>query len=92
MVLCRMMTIIGSSLLCWEIAIKVAIEFKACNEVQKRHLNGLKAFKEEHPGCRLIVVSMDVNPRLLQEVEILPAAVFLQRLWRDEIISPDEII
>lgn len=71
---------------------KVAIEFKSCSEVQKRHLNGLKAFKEEHPDCRLIVVSMDVQPRLLQDVEILPATVFLQRLWHDEIISPDEIM
>lgn len=69
---------------------KVAIEFKSCNEVQKRHLNGLKAFKEEHPECRLIVVSMDARPRLLQEVEILPATDFLQRLWRDEIITPDD--
>ena len=71
---------------------KVAIEFKSCSEVQKRHLNGLKSFKEEHPECRLIVVSMDAYPRLLQDVEVLPATIFLQRLWRDEIISPDEVV
>lgn len=66
----------------------VAIEFKSCTEVQKRHLNGLKAFREEHPHCRTIVVSMDERPRMLLETEILPAKVFLQMLWNDEIVNP----
>lgn len=66
----------------------VAIEFKSCKEVQRRHLNGLKAFKEEHPDCRCIVVSMDERPRLLQDVEIFPANDFLRMLWNDEIVDP----
>ena len=66
----------------------VAIEFKSCTEVQKRHLSGLKAFKEEHPDCRTIVVSMDERPRLLYETEILPAKDFLRMLWNDEIVNP----
>lgn len=65
----------------------VAIEFKSCTEVQRRHLGGLKAFKEEHPDCRLIVVSMDAAPRLLNEIEILPATDFLKKLWNGEIIG-----
>lgn len=65
----------------------VAIEFKSCTEVQKRHLSGLKAFKEEHPDCRTIVVSMDERPRLLLGTEILPAKDFLRMLWNDEIID-----
>lgn len=69
----------------------VAIEFKSCAEVQPRHLNGLKAFKEEHPGCRCIVVSMDERPRLLQSFEVLPADDFLHMLWNDEIIDPQQI-
>lgn len=66
----------------------VAIEFKSCAEVQSRHLNGLKAFKEEHSDCRCIVVSMDERPRLLQGFEIFPANDFLRMLWNDEIVNP----
>lgn len=64
---------------------EVAIEFKSCKEVQTRHLSGLKAFKEEHPQARLIIVSLDQAPRLLNDVEVLPATDFLQKLWKKEI-------
>lgn len=47
---------------------KVAIEIKSSEEVKTRHKNGLKAFKEEQPDCRLILVSLeesaDILPRL----------------------------
>ena len=66
---------------------EVAIEFKSCKEVQSKHLKGLKAFKEEHPNARLIIVSLDVAPRLFNGVEVLPANIFLQKLWGKEIIS-----
>lgn len=65
---------------------KVAIEIKSCSEVQSRHLRGLKAFQEEHPEARLIVVSLDVNPRLMNGVEIWPATQFLQKLWSGKIV------
>ena len=65
----------------------VAIEFKSCAEVQSRHLGGLKAFKEEHPDCRCIVVSMDERPRVLHGFEILPAKDFLRILWEDGIVD-----
>lgn len=65
----------------------VAIEFKSCAEVQPRHLGGLKAFKEEHPDCRCIVVSMDERPRVLHGFEILPAKDFLRILWEDGIVD-----
>lgn len=64
---------------------EVAIEFKSCKEVQTRHLTGLKAFKEEHPQARLIIVSLDQVPRVLNGVEVLPATDFLQKLWKKEI-------
>lgn len=37
----------------------VTIEIKSNNEVSSRHLKGLKAFKEDFPTARAIVVSMD---------------------------------
>lgn len=64
---------------------EVAIEIKSTSEVQSRHLRGLKAFKEEHPQCRLMSVSLDPVPRLFNDVEIWPAKVFLEKLWKGEI-------
>lgn len=63
---------------------KVAIEIKSSTQVQPRQLSGLKAFKEEHPDARLVMVSLDAQPRLLNGVEIYPANVFLQKLWLHE--------
>ena len=64
---------------------QVAIEFKSSQEVQSKHLRGLKAFKEEHPAARLIIVSLDVQPRILHDVEVMPATHFLQQLWQGKI-------
>lgn len=63
----------------------VAIEFKSCQEVQSRHLRGLKAFGEEHPSARRIIVSLDVAPRMFNDVEVMPATYFLQELWNHKI-------
>lgn len=67
----------------------VGIEFKSCQEVQSRHLRGLKAFGEEHPDARLIIVSMDVAPRIMNNVEIMPANHFLKQLWDGKIFESD---
>jgi predicted AAA+ superfamily ATPase len=65
---------------------RVAIEFKSREEVQSRHTKGLKAFLEEYPQCRAIIVSMDKNRRLLNGIEIIPAVEFLADLWNGKII------
>lgn len=64
---------------------EVAVEFKSCDEVQSKHLRGLKAFKEEHSSARLIIVSLDVFPRLFHDVEVMPVTTFLQELWQGKI-------
>ena len=66
----------------------VAIEIKSCQEVQSRHLRGLKAFGEEHPNARLIIVSLDFAPRTLNNIEVMPATHFLQELWNHKIYQP----
>lgn len=66
---------------------QVAIEFKSSQEVQSKHLRGLKAFKEEHPGARLIIVSLDVQPRSFHGVEVMPATHFLLQLWLGNIFN-----
>ena len=65
---------------------RIAIEFKSCDEVKSRHTKGLKAFQEEYPQVRLIVVSMDKYKRIMGDVEIFPATEFLKELWNGTII------
>lgn len=65
---------------------RVAIEFKSVKEVQSKHLKGLKAFKEEHPDARLIIVSLDAEPRIFNGVEVMPACHFLKKMWNGDII------
>ena len=65
---------------------RVAIEVKSCEEVKSRHLRGLKAFSEDFPGCRLIVVSFDTYRRRMNGVEIIPVNEFLADLWSGEIL------
>ncbi|AGY54858.1 hypothetical protein BRDCF_p2231 [Bacteroidales bacterium CF] len=63
----------------------VAIEIKSTEEVHSHHTRGLKAFSEEFPGARLIIVSMDKNPRRMNEIDVLPAMNFLTMLWNGEL-------
>ena len=65
---------------------RIAIEFKSCDEVKSRHTKGLKAFQEEYPEARLIVVSMDKYKRVMNNVEIFPAEEFLSELWKGKIV------
>jgi predicted AAA+ superfamily ATPase len=66
---------------------EVAIEVKSTGEVQNRHLKGLKAFAEEYTAKKLILVSNDPYPRMVDNVLILPWQIFLQQLWNGEILS-----
>jgi predicted AAA+ superfamily ATPase len=65
---------------------QVAIEVKSINNVNPRHLKGLRAFAEEYTIEKQMVVSNDPYPRLVDNILILPWKVFLQRLWNGEII------
>jgi predicted AAA+ superfamily ATPase len=65
---------------------EVAIEVKATEQANHRHLRGLKAFAEEYETKKLILITNDPLPRLVDNFLILPWKVFLERLWSDEII------
>jgi predicted AAA+ superfamily ATPase len=61
---------------------ETAIEVKSSDQVNYRHLKGLRAFREEHSPRRAIVVSRDPAPRKTDDgIEILPWRVFLDELW-----------
>lgn len=64
---------------------KVAIEIKSSEQVKTSHKKGLKAFKEEHPECRLILVSHDPITRVSGDVELINISDFLRMLWDGEI-------
>lgn len=65
---------------------EVAVEVKATDNVQARHLKGLKAFAEEYTVRKGIVVSTDPVERMVGGISVMPWQVFLQRLWNGAII------
>ncbi|MDR2511992.1 MAG: AAA family ATPase [Bacteroidales bacterium] len=65
---------------------EVAIEVKATEHADARHLKGLVAFSEEYEVKKSILISNDPLPRLVGKNLILPWKVFLEKLWADEII------
>ena len=66
---------------------EVGIEVKSTDQANKRHLKGLKAFAEEYDVKKLILISNDPLPRLVDNIMILPWRIFLERLWAGEIIN-----
>lgn len=65
---------------------EVAIEIKSTHEIRAGQLSGLKAFKDEHPEARLVAVTLDAEPRLLNGIEVYPATEFLKKLWAGEFV------
>lgn len=65
---------------------EVAIEVKSSDKVVSGDTKGLKAFGEEHPEAKLILVSMEERPRMLNGVEVWPVVQFLDRLWNRKIV------
>ena len=64
---------------------KVGIEIKSSEQVKTKHKAGLKAFKEEHPDCRLILVSLDPITRQSGDIELIYVLDFLKMLWGGDI-------
>jgi predicted AAA+ superfamily ATPase len=65
---------------------EVAVEVKGTDNIQSRHLKGLKSFSEEYFVKKLIVVSNDPMERKMGDITIMPWKVFLERLWSGGII------
>ncbi len=63
----------------------IAIEVKHSTQVTNAELKGLKAISEEQVWKRKIVVSRDSHPRQVGDIEILPAKIFLEMLWNDDL-------
>lgn len=66
---------------------EIAIEIKSSDNVRSDDTKGLKAFSEEYPQARLILVAMVPRARKLNNVEIYPIMDFLKKLWGHKIIN-----
>ncbi len=61
---------------------QIAIEAKSSDNITSDHLKGLRAWKEEHPQSRCILVSRVPRARVTDDkIEILPWQSFLKMLW-----------
>lgn len=66
---------------------ELAIEIKSVEVVQSKHLEGLRAFREEHPECKPMIVSNDPITRMHDGIEIVNVYEFLKRLWEHKLLS-----
>ena len=66
---------------------EVAIEIKASNNINDRHLKGLKSFMEEYSVNHAILICNETLPRKIGDIWILPWAVFLEKLWAGELMN-----
>ena len=65
---------------------RIAIEIKSTDNVQRKHVSGLKDFSEEHPEAQLILVSRDKITRRHGDIDLYYATDFFKSLWSGEII------
>ena len=63
-----------------------AIEVKGKKIISPDDLKSLKAIAEEQHFKKLICVGQESRPRKVGDIEILPYEIFLQRLWKGEIV------
>ncbi len=65
---------------------EVAVEVKGSAMVEKRALRPMKTFVELYGPRQAIVVCNEKEERLHDGIKIMPWRLFLQQLWKDEII------
>lgn len=69
---------------------EIAIEIKSSKEIHSHHLKGLRAFSEEYPDSRKIVVANEQFARIMGgDIEIIPVKEFLSQLWNGSLFVAD---
>lgn len=63
---------------------RIAIEIKSVEEVMYRHLKGLKAFAEDYPDSRQLVVSLDPINRRMGNIECIYVLDFSRCYGKDK--------
>lgn len=67
---------------------RIAIEAKATSQAHAGHLRGLRELHVDHPEVQIrAAVTLDPRPRRTDDgIDILPAQVFAERLWADDLV------
>jgi len=67
---------------------RIAIEAKATAQARADHLRGLRELQVDHPELQArVAVTLDPRPRRTEDgIDILPARLFAERLWADELV------
>jgi predicted AAA+ superfamily ATPase len=65
---------------------EVAVEVKGSNNIQPRHLSGLKAFAEEFKSRKQILVCNEPRMRKVDKILVMPWKEFLSQLWSGDIV------
>jgi len=66
---------------------EVAIEVKGASRIDNADLRPLKTFMQEYRPRKALVVCNERNPRVHEDIHILPWREFLKRLWSGAVIS-----
>ena len=64
----------------------IAVEVKAAERTNEKHLHGLYALMEEKICKKYFLISQDKIARKIDKIEIIYWKTFLEMLWHDEII------
>lgn len=65
---------------------RVAIEVKGTDRLRSADLHGIKTFVDAYQPRQAFIVCQEPRERLVDGIRILPWQLFLERLWRGEII------
>ncbi len=65
---------------------QVSIEVKGTDNVNSKHLKGLRSFSEEYVIQKQILVSLDPIERMVGDIHLMPWWIFLKRLWGGDLI------
>ncbi len=70
-----------------DVFMEVAIEVKSTRRIHQVSCRGLKALADSHSVKRLILISFENEPKMINEkIECLPWETFIKMLWEGQII------
>jgi len=66
---------------------EVAIKVKGANRINNADMRSLRVFIQEYHPRKAFIVCNERNPRVHEDIQVLPWRDFLKRLWSGTIIS-----
>ena len=62
-----------------------AIEVKGSKNISSQDLKNLKALQEEKKLKNYVLVCLEKEPRIIEQIQILPWRIFLEKLWGEQL-------